>query len=89
MRSDYYYAPVQNTPQQPVNNHMQMNEMSGNVHAAFGNASQKLQAQPMNITAAASEAAPALSKKELKRQEKEAKRAAKREKTKHPCSRKK
>ena len=82
MRSDYYYAPVQNTPQQPVNNNMQMNEMSGNVHAAFGNASQKLQAQPMNITAAASEAAPALSKKELKRQEKEAKRAAKREKNK-------
>ena len=81
MRSDYYYAPVQNTPQQPVNNNMQMNEMSGNVHAAFGNAPQKLQAQPMN-TAVASEAAPALSKKELKRQEKEAKRAAKREKNK-------
>lgn len=79
MRSDYYYAPVQNAPQQPVNNNMQMNEMSGNVHAAFGNAPQKLQAQPMN-TAAASEAAPALSKKELKRQEKEAKKAAKREK---------
>ena len=82
MRSDYYYAPVQNTPQQPVNNNMQMNEMSGNVHAAFGNAPQKLQAQPMNTTAAASEAAPALSKKELKRQEREAKKAAKREKNK-------
>ena len=81
MRSDYYYAPVQNTPQQPVNNNMQMNEMSGNVHAAFGNAPQKLQAQPVNTMAAASEAAPALSKKELKRQEKEAKKAAKREKS--------
>lgn len=64
MRSDYYYAPVQNTPQQLAGNTMQMNDMSGNVQAAFGNASQRLQAQP-------------LSKKELKKQEKEAKKAAK------------
>lgn len=81
MRSDYYYTPVQNTPQQPAGSNLQMNQMSGNVHAAFGNAPQKLQAQPIN-TAAAREAAPALSKKELKKQEKEAKKAAKREKDK-------
>ena len=54
MRSDYYYAPVQNTPQQPMQN-QQMNDMSGTVHAAFGNAPQKLQAQPMNTAAATSE----------------------------------
>ena len=79
MRSDYYYAPVQNTPQQPMQN-QQMNDMSGTVHAAFGNAPQKLQAQPMNTAAATREEAPVLSKKELKKQEKEAKKAAKKAK---------
>ena len=79
MRSDYYYAPVQNTPQQPMQN-QQMNDMSGTVHAAFGNAPQKLQAQPMNTAAATREEAPVLSKKELKKQEKEAKKAAKKTK---------
>lgn len=79
MRSDYYYAPVQNVPQQPMQN-QQMNDMSGTVHAAFGNASQKLQAQPMNMAAATREEAPVLSKKELKKQEKEAKKAAKKAK---------
>ena len=79
MRSDYYYAPVQNTPQPMQGQNQQMNDMSGTVHAAFGNASQKLQAQPMNMAAAAQEE-PALSKKELKRQEKEAKKAAKKAK---------
>ena len=79
MRSDYYYAPVQNVPQQPMQN-QQMNDMSGTVHAAFGNASQKLQAQPMNMAAAKREEAPVLSKKELKKQEKEAKKAAKKAK---------
>ena len=57
-----------------------MNDMSGTVHAAFGNASQKLQAQPMNMAAATQEAAPAPSKKELKKQEKEARKAAKKAK---------
>lgn len=79
MRSDYYYAPVQNVPQQPMQN-QQMNDMSGTVHAAFGNASQKLQAQPMNMAAATREESPVLSKKELKKQEKEAKKAAKKAK---------
>ena len=79
MRSDYYYAPVQNTPQQPMQN-QQMNDMSGTVHAAFGNAPQKLQAQPMNTAAVTREEAPVLSKKELKKQEKEAKKAAKKAK---------
>ena len=79
MRSDYYYAPVQNAPQQPMQN-QQMNDMSGTVHAAFGNAPQKLQAQPMNTAAATREEAPVLSKKELKKQEKEAKKAAKKAK---------
>ena len=80
MRSDYYYAPVQNTPQPMQGQNPQMNDMSGTVHAAFGNASQKLQAQPMNMAAATQEAAPAPSKKELKRQEKEARKAAKKAK---------
>lgn len=80
MRSDYYYAPVQNTPQPMQSQNQQMNDMSGTVHAAFGNASQKLQAQPMNMAAATQEAASVLSKKELKRQEKEAKKAAKKAK---------
>ena len=80
MRSDYYYAPVQNTPQPMQGQNPQMNDMSGTVHAAFGNASQKLQAQPMNMAAATQEAAPAPSKKELKKQEKEARKAAKKAK---------
>ena len=80
MRSDYYYAPVQNTPQPMQGQNPQMNDMSGTVHAAFGNASQKLQAQPMNMAAATQEAAPAPSKKELKRQEKEARKAEKKAK---------
>ena len=80
MRSDYYYAPVQNTPQPMQGQNPQMNDMSGTVHAAFGNASQKLQAQPMNMAAATQEAAPAPSKKELKKQEKEVRKAAKKAK---------
>ena len=80
MRSDYYYAPVQNTPQPTAGQNQQMNDMSGTVHAAFGNASQKLQAQPIHMTAATQEELHVPSKKELKKQEKEAKKAAKREK---------
>lgn len=79
MRSDYYYAPVQNTMQQPIQQNQQMAEMSGTVHATFGNASQKLQAQPMQTTVPVEEA-PVLSRKELKKQEKEAKKAAKKAK---------
>lgn len=85
MRSDYYYAPMHNMPQnmrQPM-----MNDASANVQAAFGNASQVLQAQPMpgqvnppvQNMQMNTEPEKELSKKEQKKQEKEARKAAKKQ----------
>ena len=47
MQSDFYYAPVQNMQQINPGAGVPMQEVSGNVQAAFGTASQKLQAQQM------------------------------------------
>lgn len=89
LQSDFYYEPMNMRPgqmQQP--NRMQQSrpvtEATQNVQAAFGNASQVLQSQPLPGQANApvqQESAPApekvqLSKREMKRMEKEAKRAA-------------
>ncbi|MDO5538734.1 MAG: hypothetical protein Q4F83_01500 [Eubacteriales bacterium] len=82
MRSDYYYTPVHNMQQsmgQP------MMDASANVQAAFGNASQVLQAQPMpgQVNAPMQnmqmnvQPEKELSRKEQKKLEKAAKKAAK------------
>lgn len=75
MRSDYYYAPTHN-PQQNMGQPVM--DSSANVQAAFGNASQMLQAQPGygQVSAPAQE----LSKKEIKKMEKAAKKAEKEQK---------
>lgn len=94
MRSDYYYAPVQGRNQagnQGMNQIMAngqgvpMADASQNTQAAFGNASQRLQAQPMpgQASAPAQQGQPVMtqekpmSKREQKKQEKAAKKAEK------------
>lgn len=88
LRSDYYYAPVNHTPQPQMDPGMRFREASGNVQAAFGNETQRFQDQPMNgamppqmeMEPAAAQEEPELSKRELKKLEKEAKKAAKKAK---------
>lgn len=84
MRSDYYYAPMQNMPQ---NMGQPMMDASASVQAAFGNASQVLRAQPMpgqvnppvQNMQMNTEPEKELSKKEQKKLEKAAKKASKKQ----------
>lgn len=81
MQSDFYYAPVQGMNQNAMNaGGVQMADATTNTQAVFGNASQRLQAQPMPGQAYAP-VQPEPSKKEQKKQEKAAKKAGKKAKT--------
>lgn len=83
MQSDFYYAPVQNMQQINPGAGVPMQEVSGNVQAAFGTAPQKLQAQQMmpNMPQQMAPEMPEeeLSKREMKKQAKAAKQAAREE----------
>lgn len=93
MQSDFYYAPVQNMQQINPGAGVPMQEVSGNVQAAFGTAPQKLQAQqmmpnmpqqmmqemPQQMAPEMPEEEEKLSKREMKKQAKAAKQAAREE----------
>ena len=93
MQSDFYYAPVQNMQRINPGAGVPMQEVSGNVQAAFGTAPQKLQAQqmmpnmpqqmmqemPQQMAPEMPEEEEKLSKREMKKQAKAAKQAAREE----------
>ncbi|MGN0354419.1 MAG: hypothetical protein ACI4EI_05025 [Muricoprocola sp.] len=83
MQSDFYYAPVQNMQQINPGAGVPMQEVSGNVQAAFGTAPQKLQAQQMmpNMPQQMKPEMPEekISKREAKKQAKAAKQATREE----------
>lgn len=80
MQSDYYYAPVQGMNRNGMNvGQVQREDATSNTQAVFGNASQRLQAQPMpgQVYAPPVTETPAVSKKEQRKMDKAAKKAEK------------
>lgn len=80
MQSDFYYAPVQGMNQNGMNaGQVQRADATSNTQAVFGNASQRLQAQPMpgQVYAPPVTETQPVSKKEQKKIERAAKKAEK------------